>query len=798
MSIIDITEHLKARLQQKRKDHPSFRLLDIDENLFPNGIIRFETKAKDSDNKLRTVKDIVAESWKKGEKNHLMIQGEGGIGKTVTLLSLPVMFNDHTPPAIYIPLHELKGGGIDDLIECYIKKRILDDDEELFQQLKELRKKEWNNGPCLLLLLDGFNEIPNERRGTISEDIEHWSEDYPGVQIITSSRFDIHQYVALRSSFSKIELQPLSEDTVLEYLKSNNFDTPRSSAITKLITIPLLLTLYIKTETIRREQPAPFAKFLETKNAGTLIWNYLQCELWRFRNNSRDGVSCVLAMEFIAPYVAWIMQQHSEFFVNESSFLDRIGEAYNLMKKHIDSNGVFPDHIKTTLQQSTVFADNVGISKLLKESLCLFIGNEGHYKLMHQQFRDALAAMHLINSIYLNGNSRPTEWNPIVDHYVMQFVADLISEDEANRLWEQNRTSPQLETATRNQLELQRQLHNCDFSKLDFSGLDLSNISLYPYRYTNATIKLPSPSERMVKIKLSAKTFSPEGHKGLVNAVAVTPDGKRIVSGSGDKTIRVWDLEAGAPIGSPIEGHEGWVNTIAVTPDGKRIVSGSGDKTIRVWDLETGAPIGSPIEGHKGSVHDVAVTPDGKRIVSGSGDKTIRVKDLETGVLIGSPIKEHKKSVNAVAVTPDGKCIVSGSNDHTIRVWDLETGAPIVSHIVGLEDSVDSVVVTPDGKRIVSGSRDNTIRVWDLKTDALIGSPIEGHKDWVNAVAVTLDGKRIVSGSADGTICITDIETREVKTIKIHPLSFLGLDFSKAIISTPELKETLRQNGAIV
>jgi WD40 repeat protein len=85
-----------------------------------------------------------------------------------------------------------------------------------------------------------------------------------------------------------------------------------------------------------------------------------------------------------------------------------------------------------------------------------------------------------------------------------------------------------------------------------------------------------------------------------------------------------------------------------------------------------------------------------------------------------------------------------------------------------------------------------------METGAQIGKPIEGHKDWVNAIAVTPDGKRIVSGSDDDTICITDIETREVKRIKIHPLSFVGLDFSQADISDAELKETLRQNGAKV
>ena len=790
MSNIDIIEHLKARFQQKRKDHPSFKLMEIDNSLFPNGIIiPFKTEAKDSDNKLRTVKDIVAESWKKGEKNHLMIQGEGGIGKTVTLLSLPVMFNDHTPPAIYIPLHELKGGGIDDMIESYIKKRILDDDEELFRQLKELRKTEWNNGPCLLLLLDGFNEIPNERRGTISEDIEHWSEDYHGVQIITSSRFDIHQYVYLRSNFSKIELQPLSEDTVLKYLKNNGIDTPKNSTITKLITIPLLLTLYIKTETIQKEQPAPFMKFLKTKNAGTLIWNYLQSELRRFRNPDlrEEAKACVLAMEFIAPYIAWTMQKQSEFILDESVFLDRIDEAYGLMETHYANKDKLPPHIKTTLQKSKGLPDNEHIRSLLEEQLCLFINNDDHYRLMHQQFQDALAAMHLINSIYLNGDSRPTEWNSTVDHYVMQFVADLIDEKEANRLWEQNRTSAQLEPATRNQLELQRRLRNNDFSELNFSGLDLSNISLFPYHVPNTTtLRLPHYADKMAGTKFSEITFSAEGHLNSICAVTVTPDGKRIISGSRDKTIRIWDLESGAPIGKPIEGHSNYVTAVAVTPDGKRIISGSYDNTIRVWDLETGTQIGKTIEGHRCVVSSVVITPDGKHIISGSWDNTIRVWDLHNGLPIGNPIIGHKFSVYAVAVTPDGKYVISGSGDKTIRIWDLKTGnqlgEPIEEHL----NTVSTVAVTSDGKYIVSGSWDNTIRVWSYSTRKLIRE-IKGHSNSIDTIAITQDGKYIISGSADKTIRIWDLETgnQHGKLIEGHD------DSVNTLVITPDGKRII-------
>jgi WD40 repeat protein len=126
-----------------------------------------------------------------------------------------------------------------------------------------------------------------------------------------------------------------------------------------------------------------------------------------------------------------------------------------------------------------------------------------------------------------------------------------------------------------------------------------------------------------------------------VNSVAFSPDGSRIVSGSLDNTIRLWDAETGDAIGKPLEGHSSSVNSVAFSPDGSRIVSGSSDNTIRLWDAETGDAIGKPLEGHSSYVDSVAFSPDGSRIVSGSWDKTIRLWDAETGDAIGKPLEGH-------------------------------------------------------------------------------------------------------------------------------------------------------------
>jgi len=119
-----------------------------------------------------------------------------------------------------------------------------------------------------------------------------------------------------------------------------------------------------------------------------------------------------------------------------------------------------------------------------------------------------------------------------------------------------------------------------------------------------------------------------EGHTDRVNSVAFSKDGKHIVSGSDDQTIRVWDAETGEVVVGPLKGHTNWVNSVAFSQDGKHIVSGSSDHTIRVWDAETGEVVVGPLKGHTDWVNSVAFSQDGKHIVSGSSDKTIRVTNL--------------------------------------------------------------------------------------------------------------------------------------------------------------------------
>ncbi len=249
-----------------------------------------------------------------------------------------------------------------------------------------------------------------------------------------------------------------------------------------------------------------------------------------------------------------------------------------------------------------------------------------------------------------------------------------------------------------------------------------------------------------------------EGHKDRVLSVAFSPDGRVIVSGSADGTLRMWDAATGNAMGPPLEGHEGRVLSVAFSPDGRRIVSGSADSTVRLWDVVTRTAIGAPLRAHKDSVWAVAFSPDGRRIASGGWDTTVRMWDAGTGSSIGTPFA-HKSSVLSIAFSPDGRRIVSGSADHTVRLWDVATGTPIGAPLEGHKDNVWGVAFSPDGRLIVSASADKTVRLWATENGQPVGAPIEGHKDGIFGVAFSPDGQRIVSASGDRTLRLWDAAT---------------------------------------
>jgi len=254
----------------------------------------------------------------------------------------------------------------------------------------------------------------------------------------------------------------------------------------------------------------------------------------------------------------------------------------------------------------------------------------------------------------------------------------------------------------------------------------------------------------------NAKVKNFAQHSDAVGAVAFSPDGLMLASGSKDKTIQIWDLATGKSIRT-FPGDSATIWSVAFDAKGTKLATGTGFWRVMLWDLKTGQVTRSL--DHTASVWSVAFSPDGQVVASGSGDKTTKISDATTGSLIYN-LPDHTDFVYSVAFTPDGKSLVSASKDKKITIVDVETGK-LLKTLEGHGDQVRSVAVSPDGKTIVSGSYDESIKIWNLETGDLIRS-IKGHSDDIVSVAISPDGKFIASGSKDKTIKIWDFDTGEL------------------------------------
>ncbi|MEG4147293.1 serine/threonine-protein kinase [Microcoleus sp. Pol12B5] len=269
------------------------------------------------------------------------------------------------------------------------------------------------------------------------------------------------------------------------------------------------------------------------------------------------------------------------------------------------------------------------------------------------------------------------------------------------------------------------------------------------------------------------------GHSNAVTSVAFSPDGATLASGSEDKTIEMWKLDAGKRWYT-LTGHSDWVTCVAFSPDGASLASGGRDKMIHIWDLNKGK-WWYALAGHSDRVSAVAFSRDGQVLASGSRDKTVQLWNLNKGRRM-SALTGHAGGVEAVAFSSGGEFLASGSRDKTVQLWDWQKGRSIctlaehgdwVRAIVFAANSPNSLVgQTPpspslvrggvgEGLILATGSRDGTAKLWRVDAQGrgtLLRSMRDNSGD-VLCLALSPDGRVLATGSRDGTIYLWDADT---------------------------------------
>ena len=240
----------------------------------------------------------------------------------------------------------------------------------------------------------------------------------------------------------------------------------------------------------------------------------------------------------------------------------------------------------------------------------------------------------------------------------------------------------------------------------------------------------------------------PNGHSKAIFSVAIAGD--KVVTGSQDNTAKIWDLNTGAllhTLKGP-NGHSKAIFSVAIAGD--KVVTGSQDNTAKIWDLNTGEFLHT-LAGHMDIVSAVAIT--GNKIVTGSSDRTAKIWNLNTGALLHT-LKGHTGWVTSIAIAGDK--VVTGSADETAKIWDLNTGT-LLHTLVGHTGPIDSVAVA--GDKVMTGSDDNTAKIWNLKTGEFLHT-LAGHTNTVWSVAIASD--KVVTGSVDNTAKIWDLNTGQL------------------------------------
>jgi len=256
-------------------------------------------------------------------------------------------------------------------------------------------------------------------------------------------------------------------------------------------------------------------------------------------------------------------------------------------------------------------------------------------------------------------------------------------------------------------------------------------------------------------------------HSRIVTAVAFSPDGRTVLTGSHDGMAQLWRVEDGSPIGNAVR-HGAAVRAVAFSPNGRTVLSGSDDGIACLWQVEEGSIIDNWLQ-HKTRVRGAAFSPDGITVLTGSHDGKARLWRVEDGAPIGKAFEHGARDgtwVTAVAFSPDGRIVATGGRDAATRLWRTEDGVKIGKSLldIGVLATVTGVAFGADGQTVLTSRNDGTVRVWQAYSADLVAELLTQELP-IHTMEVSAHG-RYAAFASDRRIHLARLDEKKLSETK--------------------------------
>lgn len=586
-----------------------FKFLNIADILLTEGqlsIIEVQA-ALEKSNHQNTEKDtdklypLLKKLWKDRDFQPALLMGDGGMGKTTSCVHLWEWLNssDDAPIPLYVSLNEYNA--IDSerqkkhFIEDHIFQHYLGISEFASEAERRpyydlLRQPTAEGEPVALLLLDGLNEVTRDR-GWLEKEIREWVENFPGVQVVCTSRYDLRGFEAMKT-FARIDLLDLTDAQKEQFLKNAHAKTgmspqlPKNPALRKLLGNPMMLALYAMVG-------GHYAAHADTRrvhfltNVSTtaeLLWNFCEAQLAKQLDahpEEKDKHWADFLVHHLLPSIAYRMERAEAFVAAENDFEKMVDEAFEDVerqkKRFFDAFSRFKNCFTNRrdvlkLKEQATKDENLAIERYVqvKDWLChrlqLLVEEGGVLRFLHQNFRDFFAACHLRHAAHLalQHHELPAEWT---ERYLPIYLRRMVGELEGEHHFDPYKADKGnhkadnllacLLKACRHRFHeeaTQCAVWNAAMSIADvrgsLAGVDLSHLDLRRLYFNGMCLSHPLDHHRYLPARLEgsllwSKHFFPQGHSEGVLSVSYSPDGKRVLTGSSDKTAKEWSVETG-------------------------------------------------------------------------------------------------------------------------------------------------------------------------------------------------------------------------------------------------------------